>query len=285
MDSGALHSVSHVSAGSRRHGILCYDLAVESKEVSLFIPCLVDQVYPEIGLDMARILERLGYRVTYDPRQTCCGQPAFNAGHRDQALCVARQFVEVFSRAETIVCPSGSCTAMVRNFYPVLFEEDARLSDATALGPRVFEFSEFLVKEGKVASISGSASGRVGFHNSCHSYRELGLSSEPRAVLGRISGFELVEVEGDPTCCGFGGVFCVKFRSISEAMARTRLGRFREKGANIIVANDPGCVWHFRQEVAEKGWDVRICHLAEFVAEAMGLREPSVEAPSGEKIT
>jgi len=92
-------------------------------------------------------------------------------------------------------------------------------------------------------------------------------------------------VEGDPTCCGFGGVFCVKFQSISEAMARTRLGRFMEKGAGIIVANDPGCVWHFRQEAAEKGWDVRICHLAEFVAEAMGLREPSLEAPSREKIT
>lgn len=239
--------------------------------VALFIPCLVDQVYPEIGLAMAWILERLGYHVTYDPGQTCCGQPGFNAGHRHEALSVAHRFVDVFEGKDNIVCPSGSCTGMVRNYYPVLFAKDSRAAQATSLGPRVFEFSEFLVREGKVEDIAGTASGRVGFHNSCHSYRELRIDSEPRKLLERIVGIEPVEIQGEPTCCGFGGLFCVKFKEVAAAMAKSRMEKFIDKGADVVVTNDPGCVFHMRQEVLAKGYPLRIRHLTEFLAEAMGF--------------
>ncbi len=154
---------------------------MKTSTVSLFIPCLVDQVYPDIGLAMAWILEKLGYHVDYDPAQTCCGQPAFNAGHTQEALAVARRFVDVFADKTCLVCPSGSCVSMVRNYYPRLFDNQSDRARAASLAPKVFEFSEFLAREGKLDQISGTASGRVGFHNSCHSYRELRLDAEPRA--------------------------------------------------------------------------------------------------------
>ena len=247
-------------------------LVMNTPTVSLFIPCLVDQVYPEIGFSMAWILERLGYRVTYDPRQTCCGQPAFNAGHRHEALAVAGRFVDLFAEKNNIVCPSGSCTGMVRNYYSNLFGKDPRGADVARLAAKVFEFSEFVVREDKLKKISGNASGCIGFHNSCHSYRELRIDSEPRSLLERISGFEAVEVQGEPTCCGFGGLFCVKFKDIAAAMAKSRLEKFIDNGVDVVVANDPGCVFHLRQEVEAKGYPVQIRHLTEFIAQAMGFQ-------------
>jgi L-lactate dehydrogenase complex protein LldE len=239
--------------------------------VSLFIPCLVDQLYPEMGLATAAILEELGYELHYDPAPTCCGQPAFNAGQRREALKVARRFVDALRGEDPVVCPSGSCTGMVRNYYPVLFAGDPDEERARRLGARTFELSQFLWREGKIEEISGSASGRVAFHNSCHSLRELGVGPEPEAILSRISGYERVEVE-EPTCCGFGGLFCAKFPELASAMATTRLEGFLEKGADLVVANDPGCIFEMRQQVVLKAYSLRIVHLAEFVAEAMGLR-------------
>lgn len=244
---------------------------MKTSTVSLFIPCLVDQVYPDIGLSMAWILEKLGYHIDYDPEQTCCGQPAFNAGHTQEALSVARRFVDVFADKECLVCPSGSCVSMVRNYYPRLFDKQPDRARAASLAPKVFEFSEFLAREGKLDQISGTASGRVGFHNSCHSYRELRLDAEPKGLLERISGFELVPVQGEPTCCGFGGLFCVKFKEIAATMAKSRLGKFIDGAADVVVTNDPGCAFHLRREVATKGYPLRIRHLTEFVAEAMGF--------------
>jgi L-lactate dehydrogenase complex protein LldE len=243
--------------------------------VALFIPCLVDQVYPEMGLAMARILEHLGCEVRYDPEQTCCGQPAFNAGHREEATEVAGRFLDVFGRvepAEAIVCPSGSCTAMVRNYYPFLFRGGPREGEAGAAGRRVFEFSEFLARRGLAARVSGTFPGKVGFHNSCHACRELRLAAEPLALLRRVSGCEAVEPDGEPVCCGFGGLFSVKFEAIAGTMARTRLEQFTAKGIRTLVSNDPGCILHLRQEAASRGLDLEICHLAEFLARALRLR-------------
>ncbi len=223
-----------------------------------------------MGLAMARVLRRLGFEVAYDPEQTCCGQPAFNAGHRGEARQVAEHFLDVFAGAGAIVCPSGSCAAMVRNYYPLLFKGAAREPEAAAAGSKVFEFSEFLAREGMAPAISGSFSGKVGFHNSCHSFRELRLSEEPLAILGRLSGGELVRLDGEPVCCGFGGLFSLKFAPIAATMARTRLEMFIERGVETLVSNDPGCILHLRQEAAEKNLKIRICHLAEFLDESMG---------------
>lgn len=244
---------------------------MSQKNVALFIPCLVDQVYPEMGLAMVRVLDHLGYKVAYDPRQTCCGQPAFNAGHRDEALAVARNFVDVFRDAEVVVCPSGSCTAMVRNFFPSIFEDDPDREAAVQLGPRVLEFSEFLARRGDAERIQGKFTGKVGFHNSCHAFRELRLVSEPFDIVQRVDGCEFVQPDGEPVCCGFGGLFSVKFEAIAGQMARTRLDQFVSLGVETLVSNDPGCVMHMRQECAERDIEVNVVHLAEFLASALGL--------------
>ncbi|MCL5271506.1 MAG: (Fe-S)-binding protein [bacterium] len=242
---------------------------MKSEKVSLFIPCIVDQVYPEMGFAMARVLRRCGYDVSYDPRQTCCGQPAFNAGHWDQALSVAEVFVDVFKDAGCIVGPSGSCTAMVRNYYPRLFESHPKRETATRLGENIFEFTEFLVRENKLDRIRGSWKGRAGYHMSCHSLRELRLGDEGLRILKRIDGCEVVEPAGEHVCCGFGGVFSVKHEAIAETMGGARLAQFRALGVDVVVANDPGCILHMRQETAARDERLPILHLVEFLDQAM----------------
>jgi L-lactate dehydrogenase complex protein LldE len=240
-------------------------------KISLFIPCLVDQVYPEIGIDMAKILKHLGYQVVYDSQQTCCGQPAFNAGHRDEAHEVASKFTKVFSSSDVIVCPSGSCTAMVKNYYPTLFANDPLEKTAIELGKRVFEFSAFLAHHDQIKNITGTYSGKVGFHNSCHSLRELGIDQEPLKILQRIEGLEIIQPSGDPICCGFGGLFSFKFDEISATMAKTRIEAFTSLGVDTIVTNDPGCLMHMRQESIDRHYELNMLHLTEFLAKALQL--------------
>ncbi len=235
-----------------------------TQPLSLFIPCLVDQVYPEMGLSMVRVLRLLGCEVRYRSEQTCCGQPAFNAGHKNEAKTVARHFARVFQDDDQLVCPSGSCTAMVRNFFPELLGDEGRKTAGT-----VFEFSEYLAHAGLIDKISGAFAAKIAFHNSCHSYRELGITDLPLRILSRIEGAELCQPAGEPVCCGFGGVFSVKFSAISEAMADTRLQMFLDAGAEVLVSNDPGCIMHMRQEAEARGLPLRILHLAEFLEQAM----------------
>ena len=239
--------------------------------ISLFIPCLVDQVYPNIGFAMVKILKHFGYQVKYNKEQTCCGQPAFNAGQWDEARKVASNFVEVFKDDEIVVGPSGSCVGMVRNYYKGLFKNDKIIDNAISMGKKVFEFSEFMEKEKLTEKISGKFSGHVGFHNSCHSYRELGISEQPINIMKQIKGFNWAQPEGEPVCCGFGGLFSFKYHQIAETMAKTRLEMFTNCGADTIVSNDPGCIMHMLQEAKALNIDVRILHLTEFVAEAMNL--------------
>lgn len=237
----------------------------EKTKISLFIPCLVDQVYPEMGLAMVRVLRKLGYEVTYDKAQTCCGQPAFNAGFLDEARKVASHFLDVFQEAELIVCPSGSCTAMVRNFYPELFESHDGQKNVPALQNRIFEFSEFLSSQLEEIKLEGQFQGRVSFHNSCHGFRELRLKYEPLQLMQQINGYELIMPDGEPVCCGFGGLFSFKFAPIAATMAKSRLETFAELDIDTLVSNDPGCIMHLQQEAKEKGFDMRILHLAEFL--------------------
>ena len=239
--------------------------------ISLFIPCLVDQVYPNIGFAMVKILKHFGYQVKYNDQQTCCGQPAFNAGQWDEARKVASNFVEVFKDDEIIVGPSGSCVGMVKNFYKDLFKNDPGLETAINVGKNIFEFSQFIEEENLTNKISGEFSGKVGFHNSCHSYRELGITEQPFNIMNQISGFNWAQPQGEPVCCGFGGLFSFKHFQIAETMAKTRLEMFTDVGAETIVSNDPGCIMHMKQEAQALNINIRILHLTEFVAEAMNL--------------
>jgi len=240
-------------------------------KVSLFIPCLVDQVYPEIGIDMAKVLSHLGYQLEYNSKQTCCGQPAFNAGHRDEAQKVATKFIDVFKSSEVIVSPSGSCTAMVKNYYPTLFAKNSLEEKAINLGKKIFEFSEFLDHEDQIKNICGEFKSRIGFHNSCHSYRELGIDQIPLDLLQNIEGTEVVLPPGEPVCCGFGGLFSFKYDEISATMAKSRIEMFTSLNLDTIVTNDPGCLMHMRQEALDRRIDIKILHLTEFLVQAIKL--------------
>jgi len=234
-------------------------------KAALFIPCLIDQAYPEIGMAMVRVLRQFNIEPVYNREQVCCGQPAFNAGHNNEARIVARHFLKAFNEYQPVVCPSGSCTALVQNYYPELFadapEELKKL--------KLFEFSQFLVTELGQKEHLGELNARISFHNSCHSLRELRVEEEPLQLLRKIKGAELIMPEGQPTCCGFGGLFSFKFASVAATMAQSRLEIYRDLGIEILVSNDPGCISHMRAEAQERGINIEILHLAEILDRAL----------------
>ena len=236
------------------------------QKVSLFIPCFVDQMAPEVGMDAVRVLERIGCEVEFREEQTCCGQPAFNSGYWNDTRPLAERFVKVFRGAETVVCPSGSCTTMVRNFYPELLAGTAVREEAVSLGKRVFEFSEFLVKVARVTDVGAVFPHRVTFHDACHGLRELHIQNEPRELLRRVRGIDFVEMPNSQECCGFGGTFAVKFDMISAAMGDTKAGNAEASGAEYLASIDPSCLMHIDGILRRRKSSVRTIHLASILA-------------------
>lgn len=242
-------------------------MAANPKRVALFITCLGDQFFPSVGESVVTVLRRLGVEVTFNPAQTCCGQPAFNTGYTDEARQVAARVLDLFRDAEYVVAPSGSCTTMVRVFYPELFAADPeRLRQAEELRGRFFEFSEFLVKVLKVEDVGSSFPHRVTYHDSCHLLRELGVESEPRRLLGAVRGLELVEMDDHKLCCGFGGTFAVKYPEVSVPMGEDKLRAAAETRAEFLVANDAGCLMHLAGIIHRRQAPLRTLHLAELLA-------------------
>jgi L-lactate dehydrogenase complex protein LldE len=209
--------------------------------VSLFIPCFVDQMSPQVGMAAAQVLERLGHAVEFRASQTCCGQPSFNAGYWDEARAVAIRAIEVFDSAEAVVGPSGSCVAMMRVFYPQLLEGTAHEAAARDLAGRTFEFGEFLVRRLGVTDVGARFPHRVTYHDGCHGLRELRIKDEPRQLLREVRDLELVECDEPESCCGFGGLFSVKFPMISTAMAEVKGGSLARTECDYIVSSDPSC--------------------------------------------
>lgn len=240
--------------------------------VALFIPCFVDQLSPEVGLDTVRVLRRVGYDVDFPEAQTCCGQPAFNTGYWNDALPLAERFVRIFSSAEAVVCPSGSCTTMVRNFYPELLASRPLRAEAVRLGQRVFELSEFLVKVAKVTDIGATFPHRVTLHDSCHALRELHLKGEPRELLRHVRGLELVELPYGEECCGFGGTFATKYGMISAAMGETKVGNIEVSGAEYVTALDSSCLMHIDGILRRRASQARTIHLASILAQTENPR-------------
>ncbi len=235
--------------------------------VSLFVTCLVDQLFPQIGLAMADVLERLGYEVDFPEAQTCCGQPAFNSGYRGEARLVARHFLKVFRDAEHIVCPSGSCASMVRHHYAEIFHKDAAsLAAAREIAPRVHEFSEFLLHVAKQDDVGARFEGVVTYHDSCHALRELKIREQPRRLLRAVRGLELREMEPAEECCGFGGTFAVKFDDVSAAMLGSKIDSIRRTGAEAVVSADASCLMQIRGGLSRAGLPIRALHLAEVLA-------------------
>jgi L-lactate dehydrogenase complex protein LldE len=224
--------------------------------VQLFATCLGDLLLPDAVADAETLLRHAGHDVVFPPDQTCCGQPAFNAGHREAAARVARQFTRAFSRELPVVCPSGSCAAMVAHYLPELLD----------VAPyEVYELSAFLSKD---ASNTVLLEGRrVVYHDSCHLLRELGVRDEPRGLL-RAAGADVTELARPDLCCGFGGTFSVRQPEVSVAMADDKLADAQRSGAEALVTADPGCLLHLRARAARVGGP-RVIHLATALARGL----------------
>lgn len=240
--------------------------------IGLFVPCYIDQCYPQVGIATCRLLRRLGHDVQFPREQTCCGQPCFNSGLQDAARPLAERFVRIFADFDQVVAPSGSCVAMVRQHFGELLGENA---DYRALRGRVFELCEFLHRSG-VALDSPRFPHRVALHQSCHGLRDLGLGrpsehmrEQPdllRELLQQVDGLELVEPERADECCGFGGTFAVFEEAMSCAMGRDRLDDFQRAGAEVLTAGDMSCLMHFDGLVRREARPLRIHHIAEILA-------------------
>lgn len=236
--------------------------------VSLFVTCIVDQLWPSVGTSTVEVLRRVGCEVDFDEKQTCCGQPAFNTGYRDPARDLARRFIEAYESnpADAIVAPSGSCTAMIQH-YEDLFEDSAEWRGrARAIADRTHELSAFLINVLGVDDVGASFSGRVTWHDACHGLRELGLKSEPRRLLAKVRGAEVVELANAESCCGFGGTFSVKYPEISVAIVDQKVDAIEEAGVDAVISADASCLMQIGGRLSRRGSSVRAMHLAEVLA-------------------
>lgn len=239
-------------------------ITTRAVRVSLFITCLADQVFPEVGVSMVRVLRRLGCEVDFNPQQSCCGQPHHNAGFEPEARRVARGLLDAFDGAEHIVTPSGSCAAMLCHSYPTLFAEDAEeLERARTLGRRTFEFSQFLVNVLGVEDVGATLERTAVYQPSCHGSRLLGMRDEPLRLLGKVRGLDLRPLANGQDCCGFGGLFSVKLPAISAAMTSEKAANVSASAADVLVGTDMGCLMNVAGHMRANGSKIEALHLAQ----------------------
>ena len=235
-------------------------------KVQLFIPCFVDQLYPQTGMNMVKILEKVGCEVSYNPKQTCCGQPAYNAGYVDECRDVSSKFITDFSGTEYIISPSGSCTGYLRNSLTDVFADSTQLADATQVANRSFEITEFLTDIVKVTNFGAVLNGKATYHDACGALRECGIKEGPRKLLQNVQGLELVEMKERETCCGFGGTFSVKFEPISVGMAQTKVQSALETGAKYMLSTDVSCLMHIDGYIRKNNIDMQTMHVIDVLA-------------------
>ncbi|UCF92713.1 MAG: (Fe-S)-binding protein [Desulfobacterales bacterium] len=237
------------------------------QKVTLFVQCLVDGIYPEVGQAMVDIFDKLGIQVLCPPAQTCCGQPAFNSGYRREARIAARRFIAIFEKAEVVVCPSGSCVNMVRNHYAELFRADSQwLPRVDNLAAKTFELTEFLVDVLGVVDLGARYGGRMTYHDSCHLLRGLGVRAQPRKLLQNVSGAQFSEMKDSERCCGFGGGFALKYPDISAAMLEVKVQNIMESGADTVVGCDMGCLMNIQGMLSRQGSAIKTMHVAQIIA-------------------
>ena len=234
--------------------------------VQIFIPCFVDQLYPETAFNMIKVLEKTGCSVTYNTNQTCCGQPAFNAGFWDEARSVCMKFVNDFNGTDLIVTPSASCAGFVKNYYNKLLENSSVHNEVKDLSKRIYEFSEFMVNVLQIENVGATLNGKATYHSSCASLRECNIREEPRKLLANVKGLELSELKDAETCCGFGGTFAVKFESISIAMGEQKVENALATGADYLVSTDLSCLMHLDGYIKNKGYNLQTMHIADVLA-------------------
>ena len=235
-------------------------------DIQLFVPCFMDQLYPDTAFNTVKVLEKAGCRVRYNENQTCCGQPAFNAGFREEARSICSKFLKDFSGNDIIVTPSASCAGFIKNYYSLLFENSVSNNDLRYLKDQVFELSDFLVNKIGVTDFGASLEGKAVYHDSCAGLRECGIKKEPRTLLAGVKGLELVEMADVETCCGFGGTFAVKFEPISVAMGEQKAKNAADTGAEYLISTDMSCLMHIQGVIENKGYPLKSMHLADVLA-------------------
>lgn len=241
------------------------DKEIEPMQIQLMVTCLIDSIFPEVGEAVVDVLERAGLEVAYPAAQTCCGQPAFNAGYWEEARRMALHTLDVFEETEgAVIIPSGSCADMVKHRYLELFRDDPpNLARARALSERTFELSQYLVDVLGITDWDALAPKTLAYHPSCHLLRGMGVDRQPKQLL-RAAGAEVLELE--PECCGFGGVFSIDYADISAEMLKNKIAAIQESGATVVVAGDVSCLMHIEGGLRRAGLATRCAHLAQVLA-------------------
>jgi len=237
-------------------------------KVSFFVTCLVDQLFPNVGVSAVKVLRQAGCEVVFDDQQTCCGQPAFNTGYRKEARKFARRFIEIFegSDADYIVSPSGSCVAMIKHFHDLFPDDEKWRERGDAIAAKTHEFTSFIVNVLKLENIDSAFSGRVTWHDACHGLRDLGLKSEPRKLLKNLDGVEFVDLPNADSCCGFGGTFSVKYPEISTAIVDGKLDAIEKSDVDAVVSCDSSCLMQLGGRLSRRGSKIKAIHIAEILA-------------------
>jgi L-lactate dehydrogenase complex protein LldE len=243
------------------------------EKVSLFIPCMVNLFLPHIGEATVTLLRRLGVNPIYHKEQTCCGQPAINAGYQKEAKKAAKHFIKVFGDDDKVVSPSGSCVCMVKVHYPEFFENEPEWRRrAEDLAPRVFELSQYLVDVLKIEDMGASFAGTVAYHESCHILRGLGVSEQPKKLIRAVKGAELVPLNAADACCGFGGEFANNYPEISESMVKEKVENYLASGADLMLLCEPGCLLNIGGFLGRNHPGKKVMHLANFLVDSSGKR-------------
>ncbi len=234
--------------------------------VDLFIPCFVDQVFPQIGMNMLKIFEKLDVSVNYNHEQTCCGQMAFNSGFWNEAKAMGEKFIHDFSNNRMIVAPSASCVGMVRNYYPELFNNTSLHNQYKQIQKNIYEFSDFLVNVLHVTDLGAEFNSVITYHDACAALREYGIKEQPRQLLSKVKGLQLNEMVGNDICCGFGGTFSVKFEQISTAMGEQKVQNAIDSGAEYIVSTEASCLMHLDGYITKHKLPIKTMHIVDILA-------------------
>ncbi|WP_423128166.1 (Fe-S)-binding protein [Gaoshiqia sp. Z1-71] len=240
--------------------------------VDLFIPCFIDQLYPNTAFNVIKLLKKAGIQADYNPEQTCCGQPAYNSGYWEQTKKLATKFVADFHGEHLIVSPSASCTGFIKNYYSDLIKkEDLEYESHIRLKSRLYELTDFLVNKINFTDFGASFPHKVCYHDACSALREYGIQREPRLLLSKVKGLELVEMEDTETCCGFGGTFSAKFTSISSAMTEQKVEKALKTGAEYIISTESSCLMNIEGYIKKQKLPIKPIHIADILASGWEL--------------
>jgi len=232
-------------------------------KVDIFIPCFMDQMYPETAMNMVKVLEKCGCEVNYNEEQTCCGQAAFTSGYWDEAKEVGKKFINEFAGSSNLVIPSASCAGMIKNYYYELFHNTALHNEYKHIKENMYEFSDFMVNVLKVTDVGAKLEGVATYHDSCSALREYNLGNEPRELLKHVKGLQLKEMNEVDVCCGFGGQFAAKFEPIAASMVEQKVENALATKAEYIISTDSSCLMHINSYAQKNNSNLKVMHLAD----------------------